>query len=68
MRHFPRITRKLCLPVLIVATLLTQGVMAKQPAPDLLLTTATGQHKLSDYQGQVVYLDFWASWCNSISG
>lgn len=63
MRHFPRITRKLCLPVLIVTTLLTQGVMAKQPAPDLLLTTATGQHKLSDYQGQVVYLDFWASWC-----
>ena len=63
MRHFSRITRKLCLPVLIVTTLLTQGVMAKQPAPDLLLTTATGQHKLSDYQGQVVYLDFWASWC-----
>lgn len=32
--------------------------------PDLLLNTAQGKLKLSELQGQVVYVDFWASWCD----
>lgn len=37
--------------------------VAAQPAPELVLNLASKQVNLSDYKGQVVYLDFWASWC-----
>ncbi|MEM9918062.1 MAG: TlpA disulfide reductase family protein [Bacteroidota bacterium] len=34
------------------------------PAPDIELTDRSGQSKrLSSFKGQVVYLNFWASWC-----
>lgn len=35
-----------------------------QKAPDFTLTDQFGkQHKLSDYKGKVVFLNFWATWC-----
>ena len=62
----------------VLATLLTltsAGLLAAEadstkpqaPAFTLPLLDSTGltgsEVSLSDYQGQVVYLDFWASWC-----
>ena len=34
------------------------------PAPDFTLTDQNGNvHTLSDYKGQTVFLNFWATWC-----
>lgn len=41
----------------------TTAVFADDNVPDLTLTTAQGKLRLSDLRGQVVYVDFWASWC-----
>ncbi|MGM9925966.1 MAG: thiol-disulfide oxidoreductase ResA [Bacillus sp. (in: firmicutes)] len=39
-------------------------VAAGQEAPDFVLTDLNGQkHKLSDYRGQGVFLNFWGTWC-----
>lgn len=36
----------------------------KEQAPDFTLTDQFGKrHKLSDYKGKVVFLNFWATWC-----
>ena len=37
---------------------------ARPMAPDFTLTDQFGQtHTLSDYQGKIVFLNFWATWC-----
>lgn len=39
-------------------------VKVGQPAPDIVMEDVNGKvRKLSDLKGQVVLLDFWASWC-----
>ena len=34
-----------------------------EPAPDCLLETEDGTIRLSDFRGQTVIVNFWASWC-----
>ena len=49
--------------VLILATPAIAGV-AEKPAPPFSLPDGTGQTvSLDDYKGQVVLINFWASWC-----
>ena len=36
---------------------------AKRPAPDFTLAGLDGQVSLTDFRGNVVLLNFWASWC-----
>ena len=42
----------------------TSKLKPGQPAPDFTLDDLEGQSvSLSDFKGQAVFLDFWASWC-----
>ncbi|MGR3765824.1 redoxin domain-containing protein [Rossellomorea sp. NS-SX7] len=41
-----------------------KGLAKGDSAPDIELTTLSGENvKLSDYKGQKVILNFWATWC-----
>jgi peroxiredoxin len=41
-----------------------QKVEIGKPAPDFALVDMNGErHKLSDYRGEGVFLNFWATWC-----
>ncbi len=63
MRYF-----SLCLLLALASVLPVQAgsldPAEQAPAPEISLKTLRGeQAKLSDYRGQVVLLNFWATWC-----
>lgn len=46
------------------ASIVPQGLAVGQRAPDFTLPTLDGQRvSLSDYRGQAVLVNFWATWC-----
>ena len=59
---------KNCLLGLIVsvlaATSLASSGLVGQPAPDFVLKSASGDNlRLSEFRGDVVMINFWATWC-----
>jgi thiol-disulfide isomerase/thioredoxin len=47
-----------------VSNLFGQGFTIGQKAPDILMTSVEGKEvSLSSLKGQMVLVDFWASWC-----
>ena len=46
------------------ASSLASSGMEGQPAPDFALKSSTGENlRLSEYRGDVVMINFWATWC-----
>ena len=61
--------RRFAVWLTVLALLAAPEAMARQPkvgqaAPDFTLTLVNGQHvSLAELRGQVVVLNFWATWC-----
>ncbi len=58
-----KLLASLALSVLAASSLAASG-LAGQPAPDFALKSSTGENlRLSEYRGDVVMINFWATWC-----
>ena len=67
MKNFNQARHHLIQLIFIVGLVLSFEVNAdipKGPAPDFVLKSASGENlRLSEYRGEVVMINFWASWC-----
>ena len=51
------------LSIFMASSLASSGLVG-QMAPDFVLKSATGENlRLSEYRGEVVMINFWATWC-----
>lgn len=53
----------LLMTLAVASTSAALAAEAGKPAPEFELSGPGGPVKLKQYQGKLVYLDFWASWC-----
>jgi len=65
MTRFPRTILRPLFAILLLGLFgLAQAGEVSGPAPDFTLRSNSGKNlKLSEFRGQVVLLNFWASWC-----
>ena len=50
--------------IVFAASSLASSGMEGQPAPDFALKSSSGENlRLSEYRGDVVMINFWATWC-----
>jgi peroxiredoxin len=63
MMKIRKLTTGLALIVFAASSLAASGLPG-QPAPDFALKSSTGKNlRLSEYRGDVVMINFWATWC-----
>ena len=70
MKNYMKIFNNICMALLLSLAMSTQAaetltpVGGKVPAPDFALQDTTGKlHRLSDYRGKPVIVNFWTTWC-----
>ncbi len=54
---------RMSLIIVVIAGFFGSGTALAAQAPDFKLDGLQKQIKLSQYRGKIVYVDFWASWC-----
>ncbi|MCB1684029.1 MAG: TlpA family protein disulfide reductase [Pseudomonadales bacterium] len=64
MKRCMRWTKTVALTVIALAAANVGAVTLQQDAPDFTLKSLEGSNlRLNEYRGQVVLINFWASWC-----